>query len=113
MPTAATSTSAEQQPPYPSSFSEIVDLITQNKPIPGIEEVPDTVLELGSSKTDKTPRRKKPWEADNEIDADNLAATTESTELGKTEDASTNGITDPKKGVWQRYCSPMPSHRVD
>jgi len=49
-------------PPYPTSFADIVDLITQNKPIPGIEEVPDTVLEPGSSKQDKAARRKKPWE---------------------------------------------------
>lgn len=49
-------------PPYPTSFADIVDLITQNKPVPGIEEVPDTVLELGSSKRDTATRRRKPWE---------------------------------------------------
>ena len=54
----------EPPPPYPTSFAEIVDLITQNKPIPGIEEVPDTVLDLGSSKQDNAVRRKKPWEKD-------------------------------------------------
>lgn len=32
--------------------------------MPGIEEIPDTVLEPGSSKVDKNPRRKKPWEKD-------------------------------------------------
>lgn len=57
--------SGEQQPPYPTSFAEIVDLITNNKPVPGIEEIPDTVLELGSSKVDHTPQRKKPWETTN------------------------------------------------
>ena len=41
-----------------------MDLITRNLPVPGIEEIPDTVLEPGSSKVDKTPRRKKPWETD-------------------------------------------------
>lgn len=41
-----------------------MDLITRNIPVPGIEEIPDTVLEPGSSKVDKTPRRKKPWEKD-------------------------------------------------
>lgn len=51
-------------PPYPTSFADIVDLITQNKPVPGIEDIPDTVLEPGSSKVDNTVRRKKPWEQD-------------------------------------------------
>lgn len=55
---------AEPTPPYPTSFADIVELITQNKPIPGIEEIPDTVLELGSSKRDTAVRRKKPWEKD-------------------------------------------------
>jgi hypothetical protein len=41
-----------------------VDLITRNLPVPGIEEIPTTVLEPGSSKVDRTPRRKKPWEKD-------------------------------------------------
>ena len=58
--------SREQGPPYPTSFAEIVDLITRNVPVPGIEEIPDTVLEHGSSKVDHTPRRKKPWENDGE-----------------------------------------------
>lgn len=53
-----------EEPPYPTSFAHIVDLITQNKPIPGIQEVPDTVLEPGSSKRDRVLRRKKPWETD-------------------------------------------------
>ncbi|KAJ9653042.1 hypothetical protein H2198_007748 [Neophaeococcomyces mojaviensis] len=60
--TVANSTSPGPAPPYPTSFADIVDLITQNKPVPGIEEVPDTVLELGSSKRDNAVRRKKPWE---------------------------------------------------
>ncbi|RMZ83914.1 hypothetical protein DV737_g1522, partial [Chaetothyriales sp. CBS 132003] len=41
-----------QEPPYPSSFSAIIDLITSNKPVPGIEQIPDTVLEHGSSEAD-------------------------------------------------------------
>ncbi|KAK5058609.1 hypothetical protein LTR84_010872 [Exophiala bonariae] len=54
----------DEPPPYPNSFAAIVDLITRNIPVPGIEEIPTTVLELGSSKVDKTPRRRKPWEKD-------------------------------------------------
>jgi hypothetical protein len=55
-------TQASTEPPYPNSFAAIVDLITRNVPVPGIEDVPDTVLEHGSSKIDQTPRRRKPWE---------------------------------------------------
>lgn len=60
-----TSGSAEPQqpPPYPTSFAAIVDLITRNVPVPGIEDIPDTVLEHGSSKVDHMPRRRKPWES--------------------------------------------------
>lgn len=64
----------QQDPPYPTSFAAIVDLITRNEPIPGIEEIPTTVLEPGTSKIDKTPRRKKPWEKDDESDNGNTAA---------------------------------------
>lgn len=56
----------EGGPPYPTSFAAIVDLITRNVPVPGIEEVPDTVLEHGSSKVDHTPQRRKPWETEAE-----------------------------------------------
>ena len=97
IPPATASTNAEQQPPYPSSFSEIVDLITQNKPIPGIEDVPDTVLELGSSKTDRTPRRKKPWEADDGTEADDTVAPTQSTEIDAINEGSPDSNTDPSK----------------
>jgi hypothetical protein len=64
-PTAQQQQSRSQEgPPYPLSFSAIVDLITRNVPVPGIETVPDTVLEHGSSKVDHTAKRKKPWEKD-------------------------------------------------
>ena len=60
----ATAQDPNEPPPYPTSFAAIVDLITRNVPVPGIEEVPDTVLEHGSTKIDDTPRRKKPWEVE-------------------------------------------------
>ncbi len=56
--------SSGPEPTYPPSFAAIVDLITQNLPIPGIEDVPPTILEPGTSKIDHTPRRRKPWEKD-------------------------------------------------
>ena len=50
--------------PYPTSFSQIVELITSGDPIPGIKKVPDTVLQ-GRSSQPTTVKRKKPWEKDN------------------------------------------------
>lgn len=47
--------------PYPSSFSSIVDLITKGEPIPGIKEIPDTLL-TGQDSAPSTAKRKKPWE---------------------------------------------------
>lgn len=66
----AAAASDQQQPPYPTSFAAIVDLITRNVPVPGIETIPDTVLDHGSSKVDHTPRRKKPWESDGDDTAE-------------------------------------------
>ena len=47
--------------PYPTSFSEIVELISSGKPIPGIKEIPGTVLE-GRSSQSTAQGRPKPWE---------------------------------------------------
>lgn len=54
---------ATAPPPYPISFSQIVDLITNGQPIPGIKEVPDTLLS-GQESRAVTAKRKKPWERD-------------------------------------------------
>lgn len=53
----------QAQAPYPSSFEHIVSLITTGQPIPGIETIPDTVLE-GQDQPSVKARRKKPWERD-------------------------------------------------
>jgi len=55
------SSSAETPAPYPLSFNRIVELITTGQPIPGIKDIPDTVLEGQASQTVQS-RRKKPWE---------------------------------------------------
>lgn len=55
--------------PYPTSFSQIVALITEGQPIPGIKEVPDTVLE-GQASQPNTARRRKPWEKDDARDGE-------------------------------------------
>lgn len=49
--------------PPPASFAEICELIAEGKPIPGIKDIPDTVLE-GQATPAQAPRRKKPWEKD-------------------------------------------------
>ncbi|KAJ5183206.1 hypothetical protein N7492_000822 [Penicillium capsulatum] len=64
--TAPTEASAvPPEPSYPSSFAHIVELITTGQPIPGIQQIPDTVL-TGHDITSDRPRRRKPWETDNE-----------------------------------------------
>lgn len=52
---------AEPPAPYPTSFSEIVELITKGDPIPGIKEVPDIILD-GQASHATTAKRRKPWE---------------------------------------------------
>lgn len=54
--------------PKPASFAEICELIAEGKPIPGIEDIPDTVLE-GQASESQAQRRKKPWEKTSEIEA--------------------------------------------
>lgn len=49
------------EPSYPSSFADIVELISTGKPIPGIQHVPDTVL-TGHGSISKESIRLKPWE---------------------------------------------------
>lgn len=65
-PTSSTSVPPKDidGPPYPASFESIVDLITRNQPIPGIEEIPETVLDASLSAPNQTARRRKPWETD-------------------------------------------------
>ncbi|KAK2871609.1 hypothetical protein FQN49_003012 [Arthroderma sp. PD_2] len=59
------SKSGEEQPAYPSSFARIVELITTGQPIPGIQQIPDTVL-TGQETVSTAQRRRKPWETDRE-----------------------------------------------
>ena len=49
--------------PRPASFAEICEMIAEGKPIPGIKDIPDTILEGQSSESQAT-KRKKPWEKD-------------------------------------------------
>lgn len=56
-----TGTGAMGDAPKPASFAEICELIAEGKPIPGIKDIPDTVLE-GQSTTSQAATRTKPWE---------------------------------------------------
>ena len=47
--------------PKPASFAEICEMIAEGKPIPGIKEIPDTILE-GQASESTSEKRKKPWE---------------------------------------------------
>lgn len=49
------------QAPKPASFAEICDLIAEGKPIPGIKDIPDTILE-GQASESQAETRRKPWE---------------------------------------------------
>jgi hypothetical protein len=55
------STPVGQEPSYPTSFAHIVDLITTGQPVPGIQQIPDTLL-TGQGTPSVKPRRLKPWE---------------------------------------------------
>ncbi|KAK0939835.1 hypothetical protein LTR29_008572 [Friedmanniomyces endolithicus] len=63
------------QAPKPASFAEICDMISKGKPIPGIKDIPDTILE-GQASDSQAQRRRKPWEtrgAANSINVTSLA----------------------------------------
>ena len=63
MNVSGTESSKTSEPLYPTSFAHIVELITTGQPIPGIQDIPDTVL-TGHDISSEKPRRKKPWEKD-------------------------------------------------
>ncbi|GMG55712.1 unnamed protein product [Ambrosiozyma monospora] len=53
---------ANANPPYSSNYEELVDLIVNNKPIPGIKQIPDVTLDPNSASEHKLKERRKPWE---------------------------------------------------
>ena len=69
---AATTSNSASDPaaPYPNSFAQIADLIAKGGPIPGIKEIPDTVLS-GKGSESRTAKRRKPWEKDSGDGGDN------------------------------------------
>lgn len=59
----------DQEAPYSSNYQQLVDLIVAGKPVPGIKEIPDTVLSDQGSKLE-AKARVKPWEQKEEGSAD-------------------------------------------
>lgn len=59
----ASTTDDPNTAPYPSSFAEVVASITAGTPIPGIRDIPDTVLTDQGTKP-IVRKRRKPWERD-------------------------------------------------
>ena len=52
---------ADANPSYPTSFADIVALINSGSPIPGIKDIPPTVL-ADKATQPVASKRKKPWE---------------------------------------------------
>ena len=75
---STSSQSREPPAPYPTSFSQIVDLITSGQPIPGVKQVPDTLL-AGQESQPISAKRKKPWE---QSDIGNVDEMLERTSMG-------------------------------
>ncbi|MCH0628685.1 hypothetical protein JNB11_01690 [Kocuria palustris] len=56
------STSTQDEQPYSSNYQNVVELILAGKEVPGIKQIPDTVL-LDQKSTAQVQQRKKPWES--------------------------------------------------
>lgn len=54
--------SQDDQKALPNSYNDIVEMILSGKPIPGIKEIPNTVLGEEASSESSATERKKPWE---------------------------------------------------
>ncbi|PVH98447.1 hypothetical protein DM02DRAFT_615795 [Periconia macrospinosa] len=63
LPSPPASDPNEPPAPYPTSFAHIVELVTTGQPIPGIKDIPDTILH-GQGSAPAKGRRRKPWEKD-------------------------------------------------
>ncbi|CVL10805.1 hypothetical protein FPRO06_06828 [Fusarium proliferatum] len=67
--TAAAQSGSQDQPSYPMGFAEMIKLIQEGKPVPGIRQIPNTVVRDPAVKpvgARAVPR--KPWEKDTSVD---------------------------------------------
>ncbi|EPS43005.1 hypothetical protein H072_3004 [Dactylellina haptotyla CBS 200.50] len=60
-PPSLSASGGDDKSPYPTSFAQIVELITSGKPIPGIREIPNTINAAPPTQSTLQQRR-KPWE---------------------------------------------------
>ncbi|KAI9178986.1 hypothetical protein H9P43_005648 [Blastocladiella emersonii ATCC 22665] len=60
-PASPEPTAAATEPAYPASFAEIVRLVSEGKPVPGVREIPDKLNDAAPTPATLAPRR-KPWE---------------------------------------------------
>lgn len=58
------STESDVEAGYTSNYEQIVDMIVNNKPIPGIKQIPTTILDPEQASENVLQQRKKPWEKD-------------------------------------------------
>ncbi|QFZ29737.1 hypothetical protein EJF18_60249 [Clavispora lusitaniae] len=65
--TSVAAPEAPQETPYSSNYQHLVELIVSGKPVPGIKQIPDTVLSGQESKS-QAPMRTKPWEKKTEAE---------------------------------------------
>ncbi|KAG5747211.1 hypothetical protein H9Q72_007465 [Fusarium xylarioides] len=66
---AAAQSGSQDQPSYPMAFAEMIKLIQEGKPVPGIRQIPNTVVRDPAVKpvgARAVPR--KPWEKDTTVD---------------------------------------------
>lgn len=63
---AASSDPNPENPPYPVSFAALVELITSGAPIPGIKDIPPTLLTAQATQP-VAAKRRKPWEKDGHV----------------------------------------------
>ncbi|KAF5532101.1 hypothetical protein FMEXI_12651 [Fusarium mexicanum] len=71
--TAAAQSGSQDQPSYPMGFAEMIKLIQEGKPVPGIRQIPNTVVRDPTVKpvgARAVPR--KPWEKDTTVDMPTL-----------------------------------------
>ncbi|KAI9799536.1 MAG: hypothetical protein M1825_004462 [Sarcosagium campestre] len=72
------SSDADADAPFPNAFAHIVNLITKGETVPGIRDIPNTVLEGQRSESTVAPRR-KPWERQKSDDTQQLGSSTDQT----------------------------------
>ncbi|CAG7556704.1 unnamed protein product [Fusarium equiseti] len=71
---AAAQSGLQDQPNYPMGFAEMIKLIQEGKPVPGIRQIPNTIIRDPAVKpvgARAVPR--KPWEKDISLDTPALA----------------------------------------